>query len=102
MTILFADDHQLILDGLVNLIKSNYNAVTIHTAHDKTTLFELLKQHQIDILIQDIKFGKDSAKTFLADIKQQYPTLKILVLSTLSDTISIQQLKSKSHGYVLK
>ena len=102
MTILFADDHQLILDGLISLIKTNFKSPTVYTATNKSELMHILETQDIDVLIQDIKFGEDNAKTFLGDIKKNFPSLRILVLSTISDTISIQQFQSKAHGYVLK
>ena len=107
MKILFADDHQLILDGLKAVIKNRFPHAEIYTAKDTNELFIQLKTsthtHQpFDILIQDIKFGKDNALDFLDSIKINHPNLKILVLSSISDSVSISKISKRVHGYVLK
>lgn len=102
MNILFADDHQLILDGLKSVIQNQFSESKIETAINKTELFDKLKRKKFDVLIQDIKFGDSNAKDFIDEIKINYPQLKILILSSVSDSISIKHLLKKVHGYVLK
>ena len=107
MKILFADDHQLILDGLQTVIKSRFSNVEIYTAKSKNELFIQLKtsahtNQPFDILIQDIKFGADNAMDFIDEIKTHHPKLKILVLSSISDSVSIKKIIKKVNGYVLK
>ncbi len=107
MKILFADDHQLILDGLQTVIKSRFSTAEIFTAKSKNELFIQLKtsaytNEPFDILIQDIKFGSDNAMDFIDEIKTHHPKLKILVLSSISDSVSIKKIIKKVNGYVLK
>jgi DNA-binding NarL/FixJ family response regulator len=107
MKILFADDHQLILDGLKTVIQSKFNNAEIFTAKSKNELFIQLKtsantNNPFDILIQDIKFGSDNAMDFINEIKKAHPSIKILVLSSISDSVSISKISKKVNGYVLK
>ncbi|MGV6862343.1 MAG: LuxR C-terminal-related transcriptional regulator [Putridiphycobacter sp.] len=107
MKILFADDHQLILDGLQTVIKNRFKAAEIFTAKSKDELYIQLKtskhtQNPFDILIQDIKFGEHHAMDFLDELKNQYPELRILVLSSVSDGVSIKRISKKVQGYILK
>jgi len=107
MKILFADDHQLILDGLKSVIKNRFSKAEIYTAKDTNELFIQLKtsantNQPFNILIQDIKFGKDNALDFLDKIKSSHPQLKILVLSSISDNVSVTKISKKVNGYVLK
>ncbi|HIP35827.1 MAG TPA: response regulator transcription factor [Crocinitomix sp.] len=107
MKILFADDHQLILDGLKAVIQNKFKNAEIYTAKSKNELFIQLKTSKninqpFHILIQDIKFGKNNAMDFIEDIKLQHPNLKILVLSSISDSVSISRICKKVNGYVLK
>ena len=111
MRIIFADDHEMILDGLKNVVESHFKNATVFTALNKNELFIQLKAsthqfpntpQQFDVLIQDIKFGKHNANDFLDDLKKEYPNIKILVLSSISDKISIQKILKKVDGYILK
>jgi DNA-binding NarL/FixJ family response regulator len=107
MKILFADDHQLILDGLKIVIQNRFNGAEIYTAKSKNELFIQLKtsantNNPFDILIQDIKFGADNAMDFIEEIIKAHPGIKILVLSSISDSVSISKISKKVNGYVLK
>lgn len=102
MIIILADDHYLILDGLKLLLKKSIPNAEVLLAQNKTVLFQLLRTHEVDILIQDIKFGKDHAKDFINDIKKDYENLKILILSSISDASTINSFTKKADGYILK
>jgi len=102
MNILFADDHPLLLDGLKNAVINKFPSARLFTAINKNELFDQLKVHPISILIQDLKFGDSNAKDFLKEIKSTYPNLKILILSSVSDNVSIQQMMQRANGYVIK
>ncbi|MDQ3191207.1 MAG: response regulator transcription factor [Bacteroidota bacterium] len=103
MNIIIADDHQLILEGLATAISNHFKDARVTRAENKEVLFAKLKQCNYDILLQDIKFGLDDARDFIPEIKKCFPDLKIIVLSTISNSISIQQIINKGlSGYVLK
>ncbi len=103
MNIIIADDHQLILDGLAAAISNYFKGATVTRAENKEVLFAKLKQDNYEVLLQDIKFGSDDARDFISEIKERFPDLKIIVLSTISNSISIQQIINKGlSGYVLK
>ncbi len=103
MKIIIADDHELILSGLETKIKNHFPQSEIIKTIHKTALFEALKNNEIDILLQDIKFGFDDARDFINEIKEKYPKLKIIVLSSISDSVSIQKIINKGiDAYVLK
>jgi len=102
MKIILADDHHLILDGLKSVLQTNHPKAIIHLAINKDVLFEKLLADEYDILIQDIKFGQNNFKDFIDSVIVQFPKLKIIVLSSVSDSVSIRQLSKKVHGYILK
>jgi len=101
--IIIADDHSLILDGFENIIHSHFPDITIYRVKDKLSLFELLRTHKIDLLFQDIKFGKHDARDFIKELKQEFQDLKIIMISTLNDQNTIQMLlKQNINGYISK
>lgn len=102
MNILIADDHHLIIEGLKTALQSAFPDAEINGASNKLQLFERLEKGKKDILIQDIKFGDSNAKDFLDDLKTRYSDLKIILLTSVSDSVTIKQLSKKVDGYILK
>ncbi len=102
MKVIIADDHQLIINGLQSVLTEKYPQVEVDGAINKSILYELLATNKYDVLIQDLKFGADNAKDFLKEIKSEYPSLKVVVLSSISDSVTIKQLSNLVDGYVIK
>lgn len=102
MNILLADDHPLVLDGLKSAIERKFSHANVYVALNAATLFDHLKTYEIDILFQDIKFGETHARDILKDLKSNYPKLKIIMLTSLADTSSIQQFLQRTNGYIIK
>ncbi|MFK7787120.1 MAG: LuxR C-terminal-related transcriptional regulator [Crocinitomicaceae bacterium] len=103
MNILVSDDHQLILDGIGSFLKTSYPESTIHFAKNKSTLIAELKSHSFDILLQDVRLGNDDAREFIKEIFVVQPDLKVIIVSTLFDTLTVKTLLNQgAHGYVIK
>lgn len=101
MNIAIAEDHDLIVDGLRTLLESH--GYTIFHAADSDALIELLCKQSVDILIQDIRFGKVDARTIIPTIRKEYPNIKILALTSLDNQATIQSvLATDVQGYVIK
>lgn len=102
MNILIADDHHLVLEGLTNVLETMEN-VKIFQAKNKNLLLYQLRSHKIDILFQDILFGDHNAREFIKEIIKEFPSLKIIIISSISDLEVVDSLfKQGIHGYLLK
>lgn len=102
MKILIADDHHLVLEGLTNVLETMEN-VEIFQAKNKNLLLYQLRSHKIDILFQDILFGDYNAREFIKEIIKEFPSLKIIIISSISDLEVVDSLfKQGVHGYLLK
>lgn len=102
MNILIADDHHLILEGLGNILRELRNA-RVYEAKNKMHLMHHLREDRIDILFQDILFGNHDARNFLMEIKDKFPDLKIIIISSISELEVIESLlKQGVNGYLLK
>lgn len=102
MNILIADDHHLVLEGLTNVLETMEN-VEIFQAKNKNLLLYQLRSHKIDILFQDILFGDHNAREFIKEIIKEFPSLKIIIISSISDLEVVDSLfKQGVHGYLLK
>ena len=103
MNILVSDDHQLILDGIGSYLKTSYPTSSISFAKNKSTLIHELKTKEFDVLLQDIRLGKDDAREFIKDVFELQPNLKVIVVSTLFDTLTVKTILNQGvHGYVIK
>lgn len=103
MIIVIADDHTLILNGLSSLLQTSFKEATIITVTNKTELIDVLNTNEVDMLVQDVRFGKDDARDFVDALKNSYPNLKIVFLTSISDAHSINNmLKLKIDGLLLK
>ncbi|GAB4380384.1 MAG: response regulator transcription factor [Elainellaceae cyanobacterium] len=88
-TIVAIDDHEMILSGIVNLLRHKYPEATIQIAQTRQAGEELISSLNPDLAIVDLAIpaqpgGKASAENgvgLLETLMQQRPTLNIAVLS---------------------
>lgn len=103
MTIAIVDDHQLIIDGFVSVVQNAYPNSKVRTAANERGLFSILKQEKIDVLFLDIRLQHSDARDFMKKLRTEYPTLAIIIISSLSDLPTIETLfKQGADGYLLK
>lgn len=92
------DDHQLFLDGLNSLFSEEKNIQVIFAANNVKTALSYLRENPIDLLITDISMPDINGLEFVKIVKEEFPEIKILILSMFVGTISHRQID----GYVQK
>lgn len=103
INLLIADDHQVLIEGLVELLSDIDNIKVIDTANDGKQVMELLKIHQVDVILMDINMPIMNGLETCKKVKQKYPDVKVLALTTLDTGSFIQKmLKYGASGYLLK
>jgi len=66
-------------------------------------LKEMLKEQNFDVLLLDIHFGKDDGREIIKEIKQIAPKMKIIALTSHSDSVTIKSsVNAGFDGYLLK
>lgn len=101
MRIVIAEDHSLIVEGLKALLEAK--GYVVEHAENDTVLFNILRSNAVDLLIQDIRFGKVDARSIIPSIREEFPDVRILALSSLDDLASIQSvLATNISGYIIK
>lgn len=103
INLIIADDHTLFIDGLKLLLKDEEDMKVIEIANDGKELLRILPDHKADIILLDINMphlnGLDAARF----VKQSYPALKIIMLSTYNDDHLVEKAKTLgANGYLLK
>lgn len=94
--IILADDHPLILTGIRSLIAHNQpDCEVVAEAHQVSELLNTLQQHSCDLLITDFSMPGDERSdglTMIQQLKRDYPTLPILVLTQIHNAGILQSL----------
>ncbi len=97
------DDHQLILEGIFALLKDETDMEWLGSAKTPEELNLFLLKKQPDVLLMDINLPQKSGLDLCVEIKNKYPAIKIIGLST-SDQASVirKMIENGASGYLLK
>ncbi len=97
------DDHQLILEGIFALLKDEIDMEWLGSAKTPEELNLFLLKKQPDVLLMDINLPQKSGLDLCVEIKNKYPAIKIIGLST-SDQASVirKMIENGASGYLLK
>src|ERR1700738_1253168 len=102
--VLIADDHGIVREGLVSMIRRNKADMTgVGEANNRREAVELWKEHRPDVTLLDLRMpeldGVDAIKAIRADDEKA----RIIVLTTFdSDEDIYRAIQAGAKGYLLK
>ena len=101
--LLIADDHKILLEGIVSLLQSEGSFEVAATASNGYEVMELVNKYDYDVCLLDINMpgldGMEAAKL----LKATKPAIKIIMLTTYNDKEIISELIHIGvSGYLLK
>ncbi|MDP4680319.1 MAG: response regulator transcription factor [Cyclobacteriaceae bacterium] len=103
MRVLLVDDHTIMLDGLIALLKTDEEIEIVGTAGTVSDAMTFLKMNHVDVLVTDYNLPDDDGLSLVRKVKRLWPEIKILVLSMHNETHLVKEiLKEGINGYVLK
>jgi len=103
ITILLADDHTIVRQGLARLLEEQPNLKVIGEATDGRHAVEKANQLKPDIVIMDIAMPRLNGIEAAKRIRKNLPETKILILSMYSHEHYIHELiETGVSGYLLK
>ena len=103
VTLLLADDHPIVLQGLRHLLESEPEFRIVGEAGDGVEALQLVERLKPDILVVDMMMPGVNGLEVLRQIKKISPTTRSIVLSMQSaDAYVVEALKNGAAGYVLK
>ena len=101
-SILLVDDETMLLDSLEIILSLNGYEI-MGKAHDGVEALELLKSAQPDLALVDLNMQGMGGIQLIGEMKQHYPSIRILVLTTFYDDKNITDAISRgADGYLLK
>jgi DNA-binding NarL/FixJ family response regulator len=99
-----ADDHQIVIDGLMALLKDRNSVQIVCTANNGNDMLRMLDENKIDILLTDVMMPGMSGLELATAVKQKHPDIKIIALSMNGEGSIVDQLINQASitGYLLK
>lgn len=101
--VIIADDDEIFRNGLKIIIEQDKDIKVCGLAGDGNAAYNLCKSENPDIVLMDMQMPYCDGSDATFKIKQEFPNIKILVLTTFDDKATITKaLSSGADGYVLK
>lgn len=102
-TILIADDHSVVRQGVAMILKDNFKFAKIFQAGTFRDTLNVLKENPVRLLILDINFPDGNSLSILEDARELRPDIKILIFSAFDeDVYALRYLNAGANGYLNK
>ncbi len=103
ITVQIVDDHKMFIAGMEKIINESGVARVIGTANSARECWQMLVWDRADVLLLDIHLPDGNGVDLCPQIKQKYPDLKILALTSFAEyAVVSRMLENGATGYVLK
>ncbi|MEI9944908.1 MAG: response regulator transcription factor [Chitinophagaceae bacterium] len=104
ITLALVDDHQIVIDGLMSLLKGHDKFRFAFATTDSTTVIHKLEQQHVNILLTDVMMPQLTGDQLAKEVKKKFPGIKILALSMSGEGDLVNEMINDSDisGYVVK
>lgn len=101
--VLIADDQELIRQSLQIVLNSKQDIEVSDVAANGQEVIQCIRKNKPDIILMDIRMPKMDGVQCTKIIKENYPQIKIIILTTFDDDEYVfNALKYGASGYLLK
>ena len=103
ITVLLADDHTVVRQGLRALLEAEEDMSVIGEAENGRQAVQMVKRLQPDVVVMDIAMPTLNGLEATRQVTRESPKSKVLILSSYSDDEYVQQLTDAgAAGYLVK
>ena len=103
VSILLIDDHDMVIEGMKAILKHVENVQVVATANNAFDAISILKKTKIDLCFLDINLPDVSGIDLCLKIRNEFPEIYIIALSTFNQRSYIaQMMQNRASGYLLK
>ncbi len=101
--ILICDDQDLVCEGLKGILSTEPEFKIVGVVHDGAEALDVIPACQPDLVLMDLKMPILNGVQATRQIRQQYPQIQILVLTTYdADEWVFDAIRAGARGYLLK
>jgi DNA-binding NarL/FixJ family response regulator len=101
--VFIVDDHYMVIEGIRSLLQHEKSVELIGHAMTSESCIAFLKVHQPDVILMDINLPDKNGIELCREVKEKYPGIFILGLSTFNQQSFVQKMiENGASGYVLK
>ena len=103
MRILICDDQAIVTEGLSRILSTDPSLQVVDIAYNGTDALSKIDCDQPDLILMDLKMPVMNGVIATRKIKEKYPEIKILILTTYDDDEWIfDAIRGGADGYLLK
>jgi DNA-binding NarL/FixJ family response regulator len=101
--IFIVDDHYMVIEGIHSLLQSEIHIEWMGHATNAASCLAFLQHEKPDIILMDINLPDKSGIDLCREVKDRYPSVLVLGLSTFNQQSFIQKMmENGASGYLLK
>jgi DNA-binding NarL/FixJ family response regulator len=101
--VLIADDHQIVRQGLKQLLETQPDIEVVGEAEDGRTTLKLTRELTPDVIVMDVSMPELNGIDASVRIHSEFPDIKIIALSMYGDARFVtNMIKAGAYGYLLK
>ncbi len=98
-----ADDHQVLIDGLLAVLRLEQKFEVVGFSLNGNALLERIQENKADVLIMDINMPERDGIEVLREFNEKGYPCKVIILSSYEDVKLIKEvLKLGAHGFLAK
>ena len=103
INVLLADDHQIIIDGINNLLENEENISVVGTCNNGLEVIENIPNLSVDVLLLDLDMPIMNGFQCAEKVQKKFPEVKIAILTMHQEKALIQKfIEFGVKGYFLK
>jgi DNA-binding NarL/FixJ family response regulator len=102
-TVFIVDDHYMVVEGIRSLLQAEQGIEWMGHASNANSCLAFLRSRQPDVILMDINLPDKSGIELCKEVKQKYPHVFILGLSSFNHLSFIEKMMDNgASGYLLK
>jgi len=103
ISVMIADDHPLLREGIAAVIQGESDMVVVAEASNGLEAVDRYREHRPDVTLMDLLMPRMDGLAAIVAIRSEFPEARIVILTTYrGDAQALRALKAGAAGYLLK
>ena len=103
MKVLVVEDHVLVREGLLAMVKTLETVVSAMGVPDANSAIAVLEAEDVDLVLLDLMLPGTKGQTLLPVLRRRFPTVPVVVVSALDDADTVAKvMEAGASGFVSK